>query len=191
MSSLQTDNRSSPDYRDNGWLARIRFRKADEADLLEIEWEGAYKNFRRVYQDVYQRAGRGLAVMWVAELPEFGLVGQAFVQLKMHDQTCADGRTRAYIHSFRVRPAMRNRGLGTALMDVVEQDLIQRGFREVTLNVAEENEGALRLYNRLGYTVLKKIPGRWSYYDEKGKLQKVVEPGYRLIKYLAGDEFQS
>lgn len=167
------------------WLSRVRFREAVEADLREIEWEGNYQKYRQVYADVYRRTGRGLALMWLADLPEFGLVGQGFVQLKMHDKSCANGRTRAYIHSFRVRPGMRNRGLGTALMEHIENDLLQRGFREVTLNVAEENDGALRLYQRLGYSILKKIPGKWSFYDDKGKLQHVVEPGFRLLKTLS------
>jgi ribosomal protein S18 acetylase RimI-like enzyme len=184
MSSIQTDNQGSASPIEDGWLARVRYRKAVEADLREIEWEGAYSKYRQVYENVYQRAGSGLALMWVAELPEFGLIGQGFVQLKMHDHSCANGKDRAYLHSFRVRPAMRNRGLGANLMTFIEQDLIQRGFRELTLNVAEDNEGALRLYQRLGYSILKEISGKWSFYDEKGKLQKVVEPGYRLIKVL-------
>jgi len=186
MSSLQTDDSQSAFYSGNSWLARVRYRKVVESDLREIEWEGSYKIYRQVYADVYRRTENGLALMWVAELPEFGLVGQAFVQLKMHDRSCANGSTRAYIHSFRVRPAMRGRGLGTALMDVVEQDLIQRGFREVTLNVAEDNQGALRLYQRLGYSVAKKISGKWSFYDDQGKLQHVEEPGFRLVKSLSG-----
>jgi len=184
MSSLKTDDKNPVYYQDESWLSHVRYRNAVEADLQEIEWEGKYKKYRHVYADVYKRTARGLALMWVAELPEFGLVGQAFVQLKMHDTSYANGRTRAYIHSFRVRPAMRNRGLGTALMRVVEQDLIQRGFSEVTLNVAEDNQGALRLYHRLGYSVLKKISGKWSFYDDQGKLRHVAEPGYRLVKTL-------
>ena len=183
MSSLQTDDHGSRLPGDR-WIERVRFRHALEADLPEIEWEGAYSRYRQVYADVYRRTERGLALMWLAELPEFGLVGQAFVQLKMSDRSCANGKTRVYLHSFRVRPAMRNRGLGTRLMSFIEVDLIQRGFREVTLNVAEENAGALRLYQRLGYSVIKKIPGKWSFYDDRGKLQNVVEPGYRLMKRL-------
>ena len=66
----------------------------------------------------------------------------------------------------------------------IEEDLIKRGYRELTLNVAEENEGALRLYRRMGYQIVKRIPGEWAYYDDQGRLQTVVEPGFRLIKPL-------
>jgi len=118
------------------------------------------------------------------DLPGYGLVGQAFVQLAMSDWSIANGRTRAYLHSFRVRPAMRGYGLGTRLMNHIEKDMLKRGFREITLNVAEDNEGALRLYKRLGYSVIKRIPGNWTYQDDTGKLQHVQEPGFRLMKGL-------
>ena len=69
-------------------------------------------------------------------------------------------------------------------MSHAESDLVQRRFQELTLNVARDNPGAIRLYKRLGYRILKEIPGRWSYYDDQGRLQRVSEPGYRLIKEL-------
>jgi ribosomal protein S18 acetylase RimI-like enzyme len=162
----------------------IHIRKAVKADLRVMEWEGAYQRFRGVYADVFARTKRGLAVMWVAETEDNGLAGQAFVQLKMTDRSCADGRKRAYLHSFRVRPEIRGQGLGTAIMQHIESDLIRRGFKELTLNVAEDNPSAIRLYQRLGYRILKKISGEWSFYDDQGQLQHVSEPGYRLIKKL-------
>jgi len=165
-------------------LDQIHIRKAERSDLREMEWEGEYQRFRGVYADVFARANRGMAIMWVAELDGGGLAGQAFVQLSMSDRSCADGRKRAYLHSFRVRPEFQSQGLGTAIMHHAESDLVQRRFQELTLNVARDNPGAIRLYKRLGYRILKEIPGRWSYYDDRGQLQHVSEPGYRLIKNL-------
>lgn len=165
-------------------LSQISIRKASEIDLPEIEWEGKYREFRNVYAEVYRRMESGLAVMWVAELAGWGLVGQVFVQFKSHDKKTADGKRRAYVHSFRVRPVWQGRGLGTWLMNVAESDLLERGFREVTLNVGKENQGALRLYRRLGYWVVKEISGCWSYYDPENKLKHIKEPGYRMMKRL-------
>ncbi|MBN2044282.1 MAG: GNAT family N-acetyltransferase [Anaerolineales bacterium] len=165
-------------------LDGIRIRQAVQSDLRGMEWEGEFQRFRGVYADVFARAQRGLAVMWVAEVPGIGLAGQAFVQLKMADRSCADGRKRAYLHSFRVRPEFRGQGLGTAMMQYVEDDLIGRDFQELTLNVAEDNPDAIRLYQRLGYRIVKRISGKWSYYDDQGHLRQVSEPGYRLIKRL-------
>lgn len=166
------------------WLNRVVIRHVVEPDLPAIEWEGEYSRYRRNYAEAFERSKNGKAVMWVMDLAGYGLVGQAFVQLTMSDQTSANGKTRAYLHSFRVRPAMRGLGLGSRLMFHIERDLLRRGFREITLNVAEDNEGALRLYKRLGYSLLKRIPGNWSYRDDTGKLQHVQEPGFQLIKRL-------
>jgi ribosomal protein S18 acetylase RimI-like enzyme len=170
----------------NGRLPQVVIRHAVEDDLRAIEWGEAYREYRSVYAEVYQRMGKGLALMWVAEQPDWGLIGQAFVQFKTNDRKTADGRRRAYVHSFRVKPAWQGRGLGSRLMEVVEEDLAGRGFREVTLNVAKDNLGALRLYRRLGYEVVSEIPGRWSYYDPEGVLKHVCEPGFRMIKRLRG-----
>jgi ribosomal protein S18 acetylase RimI-like enzyme len=171
---------------EDDWLSKVVVRHAREDDLPAIEWGEAYREFRNVYAEAYRRMTKGLAVMWLAELPDWGLVGQAFVQLKSNDRKMADGRRRAYVHSFRVRPAWQGRGLGSNIMQVVEDDLLQRGFREVTLNVAKDNPGALRLYQRLGYEVIAEIPGKWSYYDPNGVLRHIREPGYRLMKGLRG-----
>ncbi len=166
------------------WVKQIIIRQGIEYDLREMEWEGQFSRFRRVYADVYRRMEEGKANIWVAELPSFGLVGQALVQYSMHDKSCADGKKRGYLHSFRVRSAMRNYGIGSRLLAIVEQDLLARGFKEMTLNVAEDNQDAIRLYKRLDFEFVKRIPGRWSYYDEHGTLQHVIEPGYRLRKKL-------
>ena len=38
----------------NPLLAGMRIRQAVEADLREMEWEGSYKRYRRVYQEVFE-----------------------------------------------------------------------------------------------------------------------------------------
>jgi ribosomal protein S18 acetylase RimI-like enzyme len=166
------------------WLSKVEFRYAKESDLRAIEWEGEYEEYRNVYADVFERTKSGLASMWLADMVGWGLIGQVFVQFRTSDRRTANGKTRAYVHSFRVRDAWRGQGLGERLMDLVEADLLDRGFREVTLNVAQDNEGALRLYQRLGYHIVKKIPGRWSYYDPNNVLKHIIEPGYRMMKRI-------
>lgn len=167
------------------WLSRVSIRTAVKKDLARMEWGGEYARFRRIYAEVFERSQRGLAVMWVADLAEAGLIGQALVQLENAGKPdMADGVRRAYVHSFRVRPDYRNAGLGTRLMAAVEADLVARGFKEAVLNVTRENPGALRLYRRLGYRVIGSDPGRWTYLDEKGIRREVEEPGYRMLKRL-------
>lgn len=153
-------------------------------DLSAMEWEGEYTHFRRVYNDAYQRMLRGYSILWVAELPDFGLVGQVFIQLTCDRPELADGTDRAYLYSFRVRQQFRSLGLGSKIMDVVEGDLRMRGFQYVTLNVARDNPRAQQLYVRRGYYVVAPEPGVWSYPDEKGVWHQVEEPAWRMEKIL-------
>lgn len=165
-------------------LSLIKIRRVTASDLPALEWDGEYKHFRRLYAEAFRRSEIGEAVLWLVELPERGVIGQVFVHLLSDRRELADGKHRAYIYGFRVRPEYRNLGIGTQLMRTAEVDLVKRGFRSVTLNVSRENEGARRLYERLGYRVVGGDPGRWSYIDEKGIRHDVVEPAWRMAKIL-------
>ena len=48
-------------------------------------------------------------------------------------------------------PAYRGRGHGTATTSAVLAELLQRGIRDVVLNVDQKNESAIRVYERLGF----------------------------------------
>ncbi len=171
---------------DSNWLSQVQIRHALQADLPSMEWESEYSRYRKVYAGVFQKTKHGMAVMWVADLPSVGLIGQVFVLLKSKGSlTLADGFRRAYLHSFRVRLAYRGAGLGKRLMEIVEDDLRERDFNEITLNVDRNNLDALRLYRNLGYLVVGKDPGRWSYQDENNVLREVEEPGWRLLKKMS------
>jgi ribosomal protein S18 acetylase RimI-like enzyme len=50
-----------------------------------------------------------------------------------------------------VAPQARRRGVGAALLTAAEQHARARGARKLSLRVLGTNEGALRLYGRLGF----------------------------------------
>ena len=58
----------------------------------------------------------------------------------------------------------RRSGLGTLLMDAVEQKLKAGGCHVVILETAVDNAAAIAFYKRLGYFVLKTIP---RYYQNR------------------------
>lgn len=182
----QNDSRGKTKEKDiaRNWLDQVIIRQVTQADLPGMEWDGEYAHFRRVYAEAYQRMQRGYTVLWVADLPGTGLIGQVFIQLVCDRPELADGYERAYLYSFRVREAYRGQGLGTLIMDIVEDDLRQRGFQYVTLNVARDNPRAQQLYRRRGYTVVAPEPGIWSYPDEVGVWHQVEEPAWRMEKML-------
>ena len=164
-----------------GLLYRIRH--ATEADLAALEWDGEYRRFRRLYRAALKEARRGERALLVAEV-DGRIVGQIFVQLEATFMGQPD--TTAYLYAFRVRPPFRNRGIGTALVVEAEALLLQKGFTRAVIAVAKDNEPAWRLYERLGYVRFGEDAGEWSYIDEHGRIQDVVEPAFLLGKDLAG-----
>ena len=68
--------------------------------------------------------------------------------------TAVRSRT-AHIPQIAVAREFQAAGLGTALMENSFQELIRRGFEEVSLTVTELNAGAVRLYERLGFSTLR------------------------------------
>jgi ribosomal protein S18 acetylase RimI-like enzyme len=55
------------------------------------------------------------------------------------------------IHDVAVHPDHRGRGVGTALFSEIEKIALKRGCCKLTLEVLSGNEGAKRLYGRLGF----------------------------------------
>ncbi len=167
------------------WLTQVHFRIAKREDLPALEWGGDYAHFRRLFREVYEASRQGKSIMWVVDLPGPGIIGQLFVQLSSARSELADGATRAYLYSFRVKPAYRNHGIGARLLQVVEADLVKRRFQWVTLNVGRDNPRARRFYEKHGYQMVAAEPGRWSYLDEEDRRHEVYEPAWRMEKNLA------
>lgn len=56
-----------------------------------------------------------------------------------------------YIEALAVAPDCRRRGVGTALLRHVQEWAVKTGRQRLALHVLEQNEGARRLYARLGF----------------------------------------
>jgi ribosomal protein S18 acetylase RimI-like enzyme len=162
-------------------LSQLTIRHLVKGDLIGLEWEGEYSHFRRLYAQAYARARQKRSILWVAEFGGSSLIGQIFVSLISSRKKPAH---RGYIYSFRVRSSCRNLGIGTMLLKVAENDLAERDIKVATLNVAQDNEGARRLYTRFGYRVVGTESGIWQYVDHHGVLQTVREPAWRMEKVL-------
>ena len=166
------------------WLSKVQIRHIEKSELPALEWNGEYAHFRRLYKEIYEGVVKGKAIMWVADLNGGSIIGQLFVQLSSARIELANGTNRAYIYSFRIQPPYRDNGLGTHMLRIVEEDLAERGFHWVTLNVARDNPDARRLYERQGYRVIAMEPGNWTYRDERGITREVHEPAWRMEKRL-------
>ena len=168
-------------------LPQLIIRFLCRPDLPALEWDGEYAHFRRLYTEIFENACQGKAVLWVAELPNVGIIGQLFVQLRSSRSELADGIERAYIYGFRIKPAYRGFGVGTRMLQIAEKYLAQRKFRRLTLNVTRENRSARHLYQQLGFRLVGPDPGRWSYIDDRGIQRDVHEPAWRMEKMIISE----
>ena len=89
------------------------------------------------------------------------------VQLALEPR--ANGRHRAEVQKLMVRHARRGHGLGQALMQRAEGEARAGGRRLLFLDTSVGESGAVRFYERLGYTLAGSIPGYAA--DPDGRLQ--------------------
>jgi len=79
-----------------------------------------------------------------------------------------------YISNLAVYPEFRGINLGTRLLLKIEEEAKSSGAEKVTLDVDVKNQGAIRLYNRLGYTIVGK--------PRRAKISQKVFTFYRMVK---------
>jgi ribosomal protein S18 acetylase RimI-like enzyme len=63
-----------------------------------------------------------------------------------------------YICALALLPEFRGRGVGTEMLSIARKQARERGFGTLSLLVFEQNEGALRLYERNGFEVAGRAP---------------------------------
>ncbi len=79
----------------------------------------------------------------------------------------------------------RRRGVGTALVEAVEAIARSQKIKSVNLEVEVENDGALRIYEQLGYQRLGNHEiVRWSRLSGSGKREQVEELSWVMTKGL-------
>lgn len=135
---------------------------------MQIEFspvdEGSLAHANRMAAELYRREGlavtetRNRAMTELIAHPEFGgawlilaggaaagyLVLTACYSLEFH------GRFGLLDELF-IEEAWRGNGIGSAALAFVDEQCRARGWKTVRLEVAEDNDGARRLYQRFGY----------------------------------------
>ena len=67
-----------------------------------------------------------------------------------------------HIITLDVVPQTRRSGIGSALLNAAEEQLLQAGAATVELETAVNNMAAIRFYKQMGYFVEKTVPGYYS-----------------------------
>ena len=144
--------------------ANLTARAAEFAGLLRDAVEhGASIGFTRPLTEgelaeYWRRVGveitAGNKILLAALDDKGGLIGSAQLALESR----ANGRHRAEVQKVMVWAARRDHGIGSSLMARVEAEARARGRRLLFLDTSTGGGGAVKFYERLGYTFAGGIP---------------------------------
>lgn len=133
-----------PDPNDKSvfWIEQLH----DEQDLegvLAVE-SASFTNpwTREMY--AWELQNRSVCHIYVVRTPEHHVVGFCAFWLVFDE---------IHINNVAILPELRGRGIGTALMHHVMGEAHRLGAKRATLEVRASNEGARKLYERLGFYV--------------------------------------
>jgi len=89
------------------------------------------------------------------------------------------------INHLQVREEHRGRGVGTAIIAAAEELCRERGRRQVAVGVGLDNDGAARLYERLGYRRTGVVDtSEYDWVDGDGAVHHEVERDELLVRDL-------
>ncbi|MEM7561912.1 MAG: GNAT family N-acetyltransferase [Pseudomonadota bacterium] len=81
-----------------------------------------------------------------------------------------------YINMLAAFPEFRGRGAGTALLEASTQLAINAGCNQVTLEVFDNNDGAIKLYQRNGFEIIDQQPMIASEFHPAGSVLLMSRP---------------
>lgn len=163
----------------------IKLCSEEDLDLLErsIPSSGLSKFHERRFQ-AQREKGREYLIAWLDGKPvgNLDLRYDGFDSEKLSDEM----RKIPELNAITVAEGCRGKGIGTVLIKEGERRVKERGFKQVGMGVNPENEGAKRLYERLGYkdsgTGLHR--GSWEVTDKDGNTFIESEEGLIYLKDL-------
>ena len=120
--------------------------------VLSVEAESFTNPWTREMY-LWELQNRSVCHIYVARTPECRVAGFCAFWLVFDE---------VHINNVAVRPQYRGQGLGTAILRRVFAEARSLGARRATLEVRASNEGARRLYERLGFHVAGVRPHYYS-----------------------------
>ncbi len=125
----------------------------NEIDANVFPCLGELAGCRRLMDEISQKPGFLPQATWLATYTPAG-------RRHEHCGTIQGVRNRwgkGSIQNVAVTPRHRDAGLGTCLLFRALQGFRTAGVARVVLEVTSQNEGAIRLYRRLGFTTVKSV----------------------------------
>jgi hypothetical protein len=129
----------------------LSFREEIDANLFPCFTE--LSGCQRLMSEIVRKPGFLPQATWLAV---YGGPGEPIEYCGTVQGLC-DGSGLGAIQNLGTVPEHRGRGLGTALLMRALRGFRQAGLTRVFLEVTAENEGAVRLYQRAGFSVVKTV----------------------------------
>jgi ribosomal protein S18 acetylase RimI-like enzyme len=128
-------------------------RTADQAALTELDtlaWsaESGFPSLAGLSSNSFFTSENPPQAHLVAEL-NGSVVG--YIRLKPATRLPENAHV-IQVQGLAVQPGARRRGVAGSLLDAAEKQMRERGLRKLTLRVLSSNPGAIRLYERHGFT---------------------------------------
>ena len=133
-----------------------QYRSADFDRLLEIDRACFIDGIAYSEDEMRYFLSMPSAITLIVEQAGKGVI-QGFIVADRFRQP-RTSRAMGRIITIDVAPGAQHSGVGTLLLQRAEENLARAGCGSVLLEVAVDNEKALRFYKKHGYTVLKTLP---------------------------------
>jgi ribosomal protein S18 acetylase RimI-like enzyme len=98
----------------------------------------------------------------LGQTPNFGVIARDGERMLGFATCLFAGRDEPLLDSLHVLPDARGRGVGSALLARVADEVERRGARTMVVEVVEENVRTRRLYERLGARYVTTEPAGWA-----------------------------
>ena len=135
-----------------------KIRKAGVLDANKIaEMESRYIEVAWSERQIAESMNSGLYDFYVAEI-DGEIVAYAFVQWCLDEGNVCNVAT---------NESFRNKGIATRILNIMQNDAVEKGVKTLLLEVNEDNASAISLYEKLGFV---RVYTRANYYGDKSAI---------------------
>ena len=151
----QTDDHLFPFLFGNKFKALIRLEKLVKREHNQFSFQNTWVEedgrIRGILIDIDPHTRLSNARAFFHAFGTIGLIGLFFRQLLLFPALRLRMKHDRYIQNIVIDPDFRGKGLGSALLDDAIARALKDGIKILTLDVARNNPGAIKLYERVGF----------------------------------------
>lgn len=137
----------------------MKIRQATSKELKEL-WGDGNINTKNYF--IEKMNSKEIEFWAVEDENKKEIVGELYIFWNSIDKDEANNKDRAYLSAFRIEKEYRGLGLGSKLMNRVLSRIEEKGYKEVTIGVDnDDGERLKQMYKSWGFEKLVK----WQHYD--------------------------